>query len=169
MIHWIFTLSRFLIAPFVFMNIRSSDVIALYLLGYAIISDFLDGYFARLLGKTSIIGAIVDGFADKFLIYITLLGLMLKTQIPHIAILTAIWMIRDAILTIFWIVGKNSFQSIYFGKIYTTLQFFTIVALLVIDLLDYKIPTNFMKALIVIFFCLGAVTIRKYYRYLICH
>jgi|GEM_PF-4848948 len=170
MLHWLFTFSRFAIAPFVFLAIKSSNFLSLYLLGYAILSDFLDGYFARLLGQTSIIGAILDGFADKFLIYFSLLGLIVKNHSMNgVWILTSIWLARDLILTVLWLLGKNSFQSIYFGKIYTALQFFTIAVLLASDLFGYKIPKYCTNFLIFTFFLLGAITIKKYYKYLMCH
>lgn len=45
------------------------------------LTDFLDGYLARLLGQESLLGKILDPLADKFLVYATLIALLVIGRI----------------------------------------------------------------------------------------
>jgi phosphatidylglycerophosphate synthase len=62
-----FTLTRFLVTPFIiYYLIKKKIIFAFTLFFYAIISDFLDGYFARNLNVVTFWGALLDPLSDKF-------------------------------------------------------------------------------------------------------
>jgi CDP-diacylglycerol--glycerol-3-phosphate 3-phosphatidyltransferase len=46
------------------------------------ITDFFDGYLARLLGQESLLGKVLDPFADKLLVTVTLITLIALQRIP---------------------------------------------------------------------------------------
>lgn len=59
-----------------------ADGLALGLLLVAGITDFLDGYLARKLGQTSVVGQILDPVADRLYILAVVVGLALRDVIP---------------------------------------------------------------------------------------
>lgn len=166
MIHWLLTLSRILIIPFLFSLVKKNDCKILYVTLYAIFSDFLDGYFARLLNKTSVIGAMLDGVADKLFIYALMIGLIMVNHMKLFALLS-IWVIRDALLFVFWMLSRKSFESLFVGKAYTALQFFIVFIFLVSHVFNFAISKNIMLFLNILFIILGLISLKKYYEHLI--
>jgi CDP-diacylglycerol---glycerol-3-phosphate 3-phosphatidyltransferase len=86
----LFTLSRLIIAPFLvpFLLVYGSplhstlvDILTVSVFVFFSITDFLDGYLARALGQESLIGKTLDPIADKFLLYATLIGLLVIERI----------------------------------------------------------------------------------------
>lgn len=67
----------------------------LFILTYAIISDFLDGYLARKWAQTSSLGSYLDGLADHVLLLITLYQLWKDFDFPG------------------WIIGLYLLREIY--------------------------------------------------------
>lgn len=100
----------------------------------AMISDGLDGYFARRYDQTSRLGTLLDPLADKIFVIFVLSILWEEQKI-------ALWQIasmlcRDVSVICFGIYlvvrgkfGAYQFRSIWFGKITTTLQFSVIFAI----------------------------------------
>ena len=69
-----FRLLTAILLPFVVLFFKNphSDWIALFLFLFAAITDFLDGYWARKYGLTSLFGAMLDSIADKILVLVFL-------------------------------------------------------------------------------------------------
>jgi len=63
----------------------------------AAITDWYDGYFARILGKTSAFGAFFDPLADKVLMSFTLIAFAVKDIIPWWCVILII--VRDIYMT----------------------------------------------------------------------
>jgi cardiolipin synthase len=59
-----------------------ADGWALVLLAVAGVTDFLDGYLARRLGQTSVVGQVLDPVADRLYILAVVVGLALREVIP---------------------------------------------------------------------------------------
>ncbi|MBZ5738932.1 CDP-alcohol phosphatidyltransferase family protein [Nocardioides mangrovi] len=59
-----------------------ADGWALALLAVSGVTDFLDGYLARRLGQTSVIGQVLDPVADRLYILAVVVGLALRDVIP---------------------------------------------------------------------------------------
>jgi cardiolipin synthase (CMP-forming) len=58
------------------------DVLALGVLMLSGITDFLDGYLARRLGQTSVLGQVLDPVADRLYILAVVVGLALREIVP---------------------------------------------------------------------------------------
>ncbi len=59
-----------------------ADGLALGLLAVSGVTDFLDGYLARKLGQTSVVGQVLDPVADRLYILAVVVGLALRDIIP---------------------------------------------------------------------------------------
>lgn len=59
-----------------------ADAWALLLLAVMGVTDFLDGYLARRLGQTSVLGQVLDPVADRLYILAVVVGLALREVIP---------------------------------------------------------------------------------------
>lgn len=164
MIHWIFTISRIIAVPFCWKLIQVSNPIAIYIFVYAVFSDFLDGFFARLLNKITIIGAIADVAADKLLIYSTIFAIYRITTTRSLVYLAILWIIRDFSLIYLWRNSNVNFQSMVIGKIYTFFQFFIVFVLLIAHIKKFQIPSNAVNAVILLFLFLAIWTIKIYGR-----
>ena len=73
-----------------------ADLVALLVLAFAGISDYLDGKIARALGQTSKLGVVLDPAADRLYILATLVAFVLRDIIPWW--LAAIIVGRDLVL-----------------------------------------------------------------------
>lgn len=76
------TFSRLAAAPLVgYFVIHDCHGIALSLLGYAGITDLIDGYIARKYNLQTVVGTIIDPMADKMLVTISVVCLALNGSI----------------------------------------------------------------------------------------
>ena len=92
---------RLLIVPLLFWLIYQKDYRYAILVGIiAVVSDLLDGFFARVLNQHSELGYILDPIADKFAIGAGILALVLSgaTEFPLWAFLAVV--IRDVAIVI---------------------------------------------------------------------
>lgn len=72
----VLTMSRIAVTPFIAHYIMSNQLAsALGTFTYCCVTDFLDGYIARKYKMKSIIGSIIDPFADKLLMVVTTFAL----------------------------------------------------------------------------------------------
>ena len=88
------------LTPFLFHTIiRRSHVAALVIGGLAILTDMLDGYFARRLNQRTNLGKILDPIADKAIISAVIIALILSnSSFPRWAFVLVI--IRDVLIVI---------------------------------------------------------------------
>jgi cardiolipin synthase len=138
------TLLRLLASPFLaWLIIQSRFVEALLVVGFAGVTDWLDGYTARQLGASGELGVILDPMADKFML-VTLFFALTYAGLIHFW-LFALVMGRDLVivtgsllLRIFRDVRK--FRPVMIGKVST---FFQIVFVLLVLLYD-AFPLTFL-------------------------
>ncbi|MDX1251023.1 MAG: CDP-diacylglycerol--glycerol-3-phosphate 3-phosphatidyltransferase [Gammaproteobacteria bacterium] len=101
----------------------------------AAITDWLDGYLARLLNQTSALGAFLDPVADKLMVAMALVLLVQSDPTPWLAIPAAIIVCREIAVSALreWMaeIGARTRVAVSFvGKIKTTAQMFAIILLL---------------------------------------
>ena len=88
------------LTPFLFRSIvRESHLAALIIGGLAILTDMLDGYFARRLDQRTNLGKILDPIADKAIISAVIIALILSnSSFPRWAFVVVI--IRDVLIVV---------------------------------------------------------------------
>jgi CDP-diacylglycerol--glycerol-3-phosphate 3-phosphatidyltransferase len=96
----------------------ASNLILLGLIGIAIASDWLDGFFARKLNQQTDLGRILDPLADKILIVLGLLGFVIFRGFPPALVILLAY--RDLVILIGGIIitkktGRLT-ESNIFGK-----------------------------------------------------
>ncbi len=95
------SLTRLVLAPFIFLSIVHYDrVITLTLGGLAVLSDLLDGYMARRLKLPSDLGKILDPIADKLVIGATLSGLVYSKHYDFPLWVFGLVVIRDVFIVV---------------------------------------------------------------------
>ncbi|MCD6459249.1 CDP-alcohol phosphatidyltransferase family protein [bacterium] len=116
-------------------NIRLTAIILLCL---AIISDAADGFIARVYKQKTLLGAILDPFADKLLLMSTTIILSIplgfKYKIPSWLVVTIISrdiLILAGALILYLLFGKIKFSPLLTGKITTFLQMVTVFLVLI--------------------------------------
>lgn len=96
------TLLRILMIPVVIILIyipgRTLDLIAVGLFMLACLTDFLDGYFARVLKQSSSLGRFLDPIADKLLVAAILMVLVELGRVNGVSIIPAIIILCREIL-----------------------------------------------------------------------
>lgn len=81
------SISRILLLPFILVILKEdsstkNNLILLLLIGLAILTDYLDGFFARKLNQISVVGKVLDPIADKICISATVIFLTLYKDFP---------------------------------------------------------------------------------------
>lgn len=116
--------------PFHFVHAVCAILFAL-----ACITDWLDGYLARMLQQTSSLGAFLDPVADKLLVAVALVLLVGESGMPYLTIPAAIIIGREIVVSALreWMaeLGKRSSVAVsLMGKIKTTMQMIALIVLL---------------------------------------
>jgi cardiolipin synthase len=97
---------RLLLVPvFLVLLIAGDDVLALLVLVFSSISDFLDGVIARRFHQITRLGQLLDPAADRLFIFAALIGLSVREILPWW--LTAVIIGRDVMLAVLGIVLAN--------------------------------------------------------------
>jgi CDP-diacylglycerol--glycerol-3-phosphate 3-phosphatidyltransferase len=109
--------------------------LAALLFGLACITDWLDGYLARVLAQTSKLGAFLDPVADKLIVAVALVLLVGEKDLALITIPAAIIIGREIVVSALreWMaeLGKRSSVAVsLMGKLKTTVQMVSLVVLL---------------------------------------
>lgn len=122
--------------PDAWMGMAQKNLLAMLLFTAAAITDWLDGYLARVLRQTSAFGAFLDPVADKLMVAAALIMLV---QLARIDVLIAIIIIgREITISALreWMarVGESTSVAVAtIGKLKTTAQMTAIPALLYDD------------------------------------
>lgn len=127
----------------------------------AMITDGLDGYYARKQKSTSRIGAILDPMSDKFFVFFALWVLVAEHKLQMWKV--AAMLCRDIALIIFgfYLVFKGRLfsyrhKAIWCGKLVTALQLVVLLGLIA----GFTIPTS----LFTVFILLGCFALVELYQ-----
>ncbi len=133
------TCLRILLIPFLvlvfYLPFKNNNIICAIIFIIAAITDWLDGFLARILGQTSSLGEFLDPVADKLIIAVALVLLVGEKNLPFLAIPAAIIVCREIVISALreWMaeVGKRASVAVsLIGKVKTTLQMIAVIVLL---------------------------------------
>lgn len=140
------TMSRILLSPLIL--ILFDSIWWLFIIGlYTGVSDYLDGFFARKLNQSSVLGAYLDPIADKLLVVMFLVAAISRGML-------APWMIgalliRDLYTLFAYIAyllfykdfhGKITLEARYPGKVVTLVQFLCLTMLALLPTKIWLVP-----------------------------
>ncbi len=123
-----------LVAPLmicIFMDNLPAQIISIIIFTIASLTDFIDGYLARKNHQVTKLGAFLDPLADKMLINLTFLALVVMGLMP-------LWMFGVILIRDFTVDGMRMMMaasgtvvsaSIY-GKLKTTVQMIAVISIL---------------------------------------
>jgi cardiolipin synthase len=122
-----------LVPFFLVLIIVRADFVALLVLVFSSISDFLDGQIARRFGQITRLGQLLDPAADRLFIFAALIGLAVSEVIPWW--LVAIVVGRDFLLLVLGIIlanfGYGPLPVHHLGKMATFSLFFALPILMI--------------------------------------
>jgi len=141
-----FTLLRLLLAPLVgaFLVTRSEWGVwaAGWTAGFAMFTDFLDGYFARREKNGSDLGKIFDPLADAVFFIVVIVGLGLAGYIP--LWLAIPFLAREFVQHVYLRPTAASYGVVlganYWGKLKTVTQCFVFVATCISEAISFRFP-----------------------------
>ena len=139
------TILRIIAAPLIVIILLSDQkhmiVIGLIIFILASITDFLDGYLARLFNQSSMMGKILDPIADKLLITCALISLLSNGIVKDFHIVAAtLLIIRELFVSgLREYVQDKSLSVTTIAKIKTSAQMIAIILLIPSDILDERI------------------------------
>jgi cardiolipin synthase len=155
------TICRFLLIPVYIVVFSYGHIISAFLIVVlAGLTDVLDGYIARSRGLVTPLGEMLDPLADKCMMIVVILSLLITGLIPWYA--AAAFFIRDIGMiigsAIFHFRGKKTVPANTMGKITTVLYYIAI--LLIVFQIDYAIP--YLWFVIAFSFITSAIYIVKF-------
>lgn len=124
---------RLLLVPvFLVLVIRGEDALALAVLVFSSISDFVDGVVARRFNQITRLGQLLDPAADRLLIFAALIGLTVRGVIPWW--LFAVIVARDVMLVVLGLIlARHRFGPLpvhHLGKFATLCLFYALPILM---------------------------------------
>jgi CDP-diacylglycerol---glycerol-3-phosphate 3-phosphatidyltransferase len=144
--------------PLAFIFLSQNIYIRIVAIVLAMITDSVDGYFARKYKSASKFGAFLDPAMDKFFVYFILIVFLLENQIQTWQALSMIS--RDFALIIFGLYlgfTKKWFnyeiKAVRWGKVTTALQFCVLIGL--------TLKSNFSWYVYALFIVMGILALRE--------
>lgn len=128
------TILRIVLIPIIVIGLlKSQSAWVLVLLGFCMLTDFLDGLAARLKGERTRLGAFLDPLADKLLLTAVFLTLAFQHRIEMWVFVVVFS--RDLLIVLGWSVlyiltGQANITPRWLGKTTTTLQMLTVLSVL---------------------------------------
>lgn len=163
---------RLLIVPFLFWYIYIEKYDLAVVVGtVAIITDLLDGFFARLLNQHSELGIILDPIADKFAIGAGIVAIALSTtDIPQWALFAVIF--RDVAIVLGNVYlayrAKMITRSNWWGKCTSFSLAVALILYLIRSMeLDFPLPQDIELYCLYIALCFVAISFVSYSRHML--
>lgn len=152
----ILTLFRIILIPFLvlvyYLPVTWAHLAAAIIFGLASVTDWFDGYLARVLQVSTKLGAFLDPLADKLIVSIALVLIVGEPQFQFISLSSSVYAIPTCAITIpsaiivsreivvsalrEWMadIGKRTSVAVsYLGKVKTTIQMIALTVLLYCD------------------------------------
>jgi cardiolipin synthase len=102
----VLSLVRLALVPlFLFLILTAQDALALVVLIFSSVSDFLDGIIARRFNQITRLGQLLDPAADRLFIFAALIGLAARNVIPWWLFLVIV--AREIMLVVLGIISAN--------------------------------------------------------------
>ena len=125
---------RLLLVPvFLVLIVRGEDGLALLVLVFSSITDFLDGVIARKLNQVTRLGQLLDPAADRLFIFTALIGLAVRGVIPWWLVIVIVG--RDVMLAILGVTlanfGYGPLPVHHLGKVATFCLFYALPILMI--------------------------------------
>ncbi|MEN3013802.1 MAG: CDP-alcohol phosphatidyltransferase family protein [Endomicrobiia bacterium] len=163
-----FTILRFILTiEFLILFLKNKFLLASIILAISSITDFLDGFLARILKQKTAIGSFLDAFVDKMLIITTIIALASKNLIPlwFFTIIIA----RETLVSAGWIITyqrKLSFsvKPRFLGKVSIVLETITMTIVILNVHLKEKIIFDMLNEM---FFITALFVIGSFIDYII--
>jgi CDP-diacylglycerol---glycerol-3-phosphate 3-phosphatidyltransferase len=115
-----------------------------------VMTDFLDGHYARLMNQVTDLGKILDPLVDKVLIILTLLALCrIDHEVPHLLDFTVVVIIREVWVSIQRHMSKQQgviVASSWAGKAKMAIQCVAIAVIIIVILVP---PSGVVNAVII--------------------
>lgn len=146
-----FTFLRFILTgAFLISFFKNDFLLALLFIIISVSTDFLDGFFARVLKQKTVIGSFLDAFVDKMLIITTFIILAFKNLIP-LWFFTII-IVRETLISAGWMVTYQRVFSFYvkprfLGKVSVALEMFVMILIIMNLYLKEKILSEILNEL----------------------
>lgn len=156
----------FMVAPFLVAVIYRQFTIALVIFVISGISDFLDGYIARRLGETSVLGTFLDPLGDKLLTTVAFVSLCFQGLLPPWLTVTVV--AKDIYIVIgagiLYFSGNFSVAvPSFWGKVSTFLQIISVCVAL--SSTFWSIDAELLDGLYAV---TGLVTVIAFFHYIWC-
>lgn len=145
------TTLRLILGPFImyFIITSQNNIIALSLFIAAILTDFFDGMIARKRKEITKFGEILDSIADKLLLFLVLLGLLIKNKMTSwIFVLFAFYLVY---LIGFILFVKKGMKKDMVGKNLGGICFALLIIAMIGFINDYVVASFFLFSLMQIF------------------
>ena len=118
-----------------YLPIPANHAIAATVFALACVTDWLDGYLARILGQTSRLGAFLDPVADKLVVVVALVLLVGEKGLPFLALPAMVIVGREIVISALreWMaeLGKRTSVAVNLvGQFKTAIQMISLVLLL---------------------------------------
>ncbi|GAA4146362.1 CDP-alcohol phosphatidyltransferase family protein [Leifsonia shinshuensis] len=142
-----------LVPVFLAFVVTGEDALALLVLIFSSVTDFLDGWLARRLNQVSRLGQLLDPAADRLYIFAALVGLAWREVIPWW--LVAVILARDVMLAVLGVIlanhGFGPLPVHHLGKVATFCLFWALPLLMLGEayapVAPYSLPLGWAFAL----------------------
>ncbi|OEY87078.1 CDP-diacylglycerol--glycerol-3-phosphate 3-phosphatidyltransferase [Wolbachia pipientis] len=163
------TISRVLAIPVIVLSFyiqnRYANLITILTFTFACITDFFDGYLARMWKVQSRFGKLLDPIADKLIVVSTIIMLIYKHKVDDFTVIPSIIIICREILVSglreFLITVNVSLPVSKVGKIKTFFQMIAVIALILDDYIVVK------EVGVICLWCAALITVWSGYRYVV--
>lgn len=146
--------------PLALLFIKGTTLVRAISIILAMLSDGIDGYYARRFSKPTALGTMIDPLADKVFVIVALAFLFAEQRITWVE--SAILISRDFSVLIFGIyliftkkLMQYQFRAIWCGKVTTVLQFLVLLGLT----LNIEVPSYLFG----VFIILGVLALLELY------
>lgn len=121
-----------LVPVFLYLIITAQDALALLVLVFSSLSDYLDGFIARRFNQMTRLGQLLDPAADRLFIFAALIGLAARNVIPWWLFFVIV--AREIMLAVLGIISANyGFGPLpvhHLGKVATAALFYALPVLM---------------------------------------